>query len=197
MSRVKKSVNYQNKTKALFSTSNQMQVLELTFIWGYWAPVSALPDLGNWNGLPVSWIIAVACTHGVEGWWACGKHDGLSAQPEKNFVENVASLLHPRSGCCRATWAEPLPGGVSQPSKCTVGRQVPPPHTGGGGGGKDRKLYRNQQGPSRAAFCSLPFSGASRGRFIIQEMFSFKYRTYWFVGFFFFFYFNIFNITQN
>lgn len=98
--------------------------------------MTAIPDLGDGSGLPVSWIIAVACAHGAEGRWACGKHDGLSVQPERNCVENVASLLHHRSGWCRATWAEALPGGVSQPSKGTVGRQVPPPHSGG----KDRSL---------------------------------------------------------
>lgn len=150
---------------------------KLTFLWGYWPPVLALPDLGDWKGLPVSWVIAVACTHGAEGWWACGKHAGLSAQPERSCVDNVASLFHHKE----------------QLVPCHLGRasartnestfQVHGGQTGSTTsqcvcvcGGEDETLYRNQQCFSRFSFCSLPFSG--RDCFIIEAMSSVKLTTY-------------------
>lgn len=80
-----------------------------------------------------------------------------------------------RSNWYRATWEEPLPGVMSQPPKCTVGRQVLPPHSVCVCGG-DKTLYRNQQRFSCLSFCSLPFSG--RDCFIIEAMPSVKLTTY-------------------
>lgn len=141
----------------------------------------ALPNLGNWNGLSVSWAIVVAGTHGAKGWGACGEHDGFSGLPGlKEHVEDVPPLLHHKNDCYSAT-QETLPS-INESLVHTLS-------------GPDRfhhfiallmiKLsVKHQHYSWRACFYFLPLSRDRSDHFVLQKMFSVKHRTY--KNFFFF-----------